>query len=385
MRDLLILLTIIGGIELISQKSKEKILVIGAGVSGLTTALCLAREGFEVTVVAEKFAPDITSVVAGALWEWPPAVCGYHSDERSLKRSKEWCQLSYNIFSELAENHETGVYMRTANFYFKDKVEDNIRHSFKMKELKNHVEDFRHDPALITENKISEKMNLKDAYSHLAPMIDTDVYMSWLLKEINKAGCHIIHRRISGNIIEQEEALKKEFQADVIVNCAGLGSIELTGDDMYPLRGALVRVRNNGVSFPKVTQAHCVSYNDAKAEQDMIFIVPRGENILLLGGLVESDEWSLNIGLDNYEPIRDMFDRCKEFMPFLKDAELDLSEPVRVGLRPSRKQNVRLEQEANSRIIHNYGHGGSGITFSWGCASEVTKRIYTMLSYELAQ
>ena len=55
----------------------EKVLVIGAGVSGLTTSLCLLRRGFAVIVVAEKFAPYITSVVAGALWEWPPAVCGY--------------------------------------------------------------------------------------------------------------------------------------------------------------------------------------------------------------------------------------------------------------------------------------------------------------------
>lgn len=56
-------------------------LVVGAGVSGLTTALCLARRGFHVTVVADQVSPDITSNVAGALWEWPPAVCGRHHDE----------------------------------------------------------------------------------------------------------------------------------------------------------------------------------------------------------------------------------------------------------------------------------------------------------------
>ena len=67
----------------------HRVLVIGAGVTGLTTALCLRREGFDVTVVAEKFAPDIVSVVAGALWEWPPAVCGAHHDEASLARSRE--------------------------------------------------------------------------------------------------------------------------------------------------------------------------------------------------------------------------------------------------------------------------------------------------------
>src|SRR5258708_30886763 len=69
----------------------ETVLVIGAGVSGLTSALCLKQHGFRVTVVADHFAPRVTSVVAGALWEWPPAVCGYHQDQQALIRSKARC------------------------------------------------------------------------------------------------------------------------------------------------------------------------------------------------------------------------------------------------------------------------------------------------------
>jgi len=35
---------------------------------------------------------------------------------------------------------------------------------------------------------------------------------------------------------------------------------------------------------------------------------------------------------------------------------------------------VRLEVEevGGRRVIHNYGHGGAGVTLSWGCAEEVT-------------
>jgi D-amino-acid oxidase len=46
----------------------------------------------------------------------------------------------------------------------------------------------------------------------------------------------------------------------------------------------------------------------------------------------------------------------------------------RVGLRPFRKSGVRLERDQLSdgrTVIHNYGHGGSGFTLSWGCAREV--------------
>jgi D-amino-acid oxidase len=46
----------------------------------------------------------------------------------------------------------------------------------------------------------------------------------------------------------------------------------------------------------------------------------------------------------------------------------------RVGLRPFRKSGVRVERDElrdGRTVIHNYGHGGSGFTLSWGCAREV--------------
>jgi D-amino-acid oxidase len=45
----------------------------------------------------------------------------------------------------------------------------------------------------------------------------------------------------------------------------------------------------------------------------------------------------------------------------------------RVGLRPTRT-TVRVDEDlpvAGSRVLHNYGHGGAGVTLSWGCAEEV--------------
>ena len=47
----------------------------------------------------------------------------------------------------------------------------------------------------------------------------------------------------------------------------------------------------------------------------------------------------------------------------------------RVGLRPARA-TVRLERDPDDgRIVHNYGHGGSGVTLSWGCAADVLKLV----------
>src|SRR3990170_2594905 len=53
--------------------------------------------------------------------------------------------------------------------------------------------------------------------------------------------------------------------------------------------------------------------------------------------------------------------------------EISLDRVVKetVGLRPFRKKGFRLEKEelGNKTIIHNYGHGGSGWSLSWGTGS----------------
>jgi len=53
----------------------------------------------------------------------------------------------------------------------------------------------------------------------------------------------------------------------------------------------------------------------------------------------------------------------------------------RVGLRPYRRE-VRLESEpfGDGVLWHNYGHGGAGISLSWGCAAAIAAGIAGQLS-----
>ncbi|MEA2618039.1 MAG: hypothetical protein QOE72_3822 [Chloroflexota bacterium] len=361
----------------IPRSHEHRVLVVGAGVSGLTSALCLARAGFEVEVVADRFAPDVVSVVAGALWEWPPAVCGHHRDQTSLARSKDWCMVSYEIFDDLARDRQTGVFMRTANFYFRHRLEERPRQLRKMWELSSRVRGFVRDVGLAYLNGVDSAAGVRDAYAHLAPTIDTGRYMAWLRGQVEDAGVRIHRRRLEGRLSEQEARLQQEFGVAAIVNCAGLGAIDLHGASMYALRGALVHVRNDGRRMPRVDEAHCLSPDEQTGDSNFVFIVPRGRDVLVLGGLAEIDEHDLDVGLD-YPPIRDMHERCVAFLPALREAELVSDDPVRVGLRPFRRANVCLEREPGTRIIHNYAHGGAGFTFSWGCAHEVTERVRDM-------
>lgn len=65
--------------EAVKREFEPHALIIGGGVSGLTTAKVLLENGYKVSVIAQEYASRknrITSQIAGALWEWPPAVCG---------------------------------------------------------------------------------------------------------------------------------------------------------------------------------------------------------------------------------------------------------------------------------------------------------------------
>lgn len=52
------------------------------------------------------------------------------------------------------------------------------------------------------------------------------------------------------------------------------------------------------------------------------------------------------------------------------------------GLRPVRR-SVRVETEEESAcgmpVVHNYGHGGSGVTLAWGCAAEAAGMVGRLL------
>lgn len=345
-------------------------LVIGAGVSGLTSSLCLVRRGFEVTVVAEQVAPRVVSAVAGALWEWPPAVCGQHHDVMSLERSKSWCVESYREFQALSRVGGTGVFVRPAVFYLRRPLVEDAVERRKVAEMSGHVRGFRHDAALIAENGVDPAAGAVDAYTYLAPMVDTETYLPWLTARVLDAGCELVTGHVDGSLAERATRLRREYGADVIVNCAGLGAARLADDHtMFPLRGALLHVMNDGVYAPRVTSAHALAYDEAEGRQNMVFVVPRGEDKLVLGGLVEPGEWSTDID-HRYGPLRQMVERCQEFLPALSRV-VPAPGPIRVGLRPARKANVRLEAETDLRVIHSYGHGGSGVTLSWGCAREV--------------
>src|SRR3954471_11204080 len=61
----------------------------------------------------------------------------------------------------------------------------------------------------------------------------------------------------------------------------------------------------------------------------------------------------------------------------LAPVDADPSRLIRAvaGLRPDRRQGfvVRRDQLGEKSLVHNYGHGGGGITLSWGSSKLATE------------
>lgn len=378
--------------------SSSHILIIGGGVTGLITAWVLLDRGYHVTIISKEWASftkaqRLTSQIAGALWEYPPAVCGLHTDTVSLARSKKWSMTAYAIWSRIAAipalAAAAGVRMKTSAFFFPYPLESNQKQLSKLYELaRSGVRGLCRDPGLIRQQNIDAAFGAVDAYEHLAPTIDTDQCMAWLMDMVRAKGADMITETIHGDLFGQEDVLRERFHADAIVNASGLASFELAGDETaYPLRGALLRLVNDGKAFPKVDKALAIAA-DASEDNEIVFIVPRNDDILLLGGIAQRGEWGLDLTLDS-PVIKRMRERCEAFLPGLKKARLDPEYPLAQGLRPCTERNVRVERELRrhglgygqrpSRIVHSYGHGGAGWSLSFGCAEEVAGLVEEVL------
>ncbi|KAH9211511.1 nucleotide-binding domain-containing protein [Leptodontidium sp. 2 PMI_412] len=375
-------------------QSSSMVLVIGGGVTGLITAWVLLDRGYQVTIVSKQWASydkeqRLTSQIAGALWEYPPAVCGQHTDPTSLIRSKEWCMTAYQIWEAIAADPAlakmAGVQMRKSIFFFPKSLVDTPTQLLKLGEIDGSgAHEVRRDVGLIEEMGVDLSCGAVDAYELLVPIIDTDKCMAWLMNLVQHKGACFVTETIRGDIFSEERSLLRRFNAGAIVNASGLASKELALDpSCYPLRGALLRFINDGKDFPKITTAMSIGA-DASLDNEIMFLVPRNDDILIAGGIAQRDEWYLDLMLDS-PVVQRMRARCEAFLPCLKNARLDPEYPLAQGLRPGREKNIRVERDCRtsggrqSRIVHSYGHGGSGWSLSFGCAEEVVALVEDVL------
>ena len=313
--------------------SQSKILIIGAGVSGLSTGIKLFQAGYPNHIWAKDLSPNTTSDVAAAFW--------YPYSASPKDKVTKWSKATLAYLNEsLIQLPETGCVAKTVHEYFDHKVGDPW--------WREAVEHFRRlKPAEIPEGYV-------DGYSVESVLMDSSKYMKWLMDEYNRLG---------GKITQKTVKSLDEAQADhnIVINCTGLGARELCNDnELYPIRGQVVKVKPTGFDL-----VIC----DDDGPNGLLYVVPR-KNDVVLGGTEQQNDWNLDV---SEQDTQDILRKAGYFSDAFKNPEIF---EIRVGLRPARKV-IRLEKESvgQKNIIHNYGHGGSGFTLSWGCADEVVNLV----------
>ncbi|WP_025737152.1 FAD-dependent oxidoreductase [Mycobacterium genavense] len=315
--------------------SAQQIVVVGAGVSGLTSALCLAEAGWPVRVWTAAMPAQTTSVVAGAVWA-PP-----RPDERATK-TLAWTEYSLGVFRDLAADPDTGVQLAPA---------------LSVGEL-TAAEAMSSAAQLIPELRPAEPAELPQGYRTgfraTLPMIDMPHYLGYLTRRLAAAGSEIEEHPVQ-SLTEAAEA------APIVINCSGLGARALARDDtVRPLFGQHVVLANPGLRQ---------LFLEINSGLEWVCYFPHPHRVVC-GGISIPDRWDTTVEPDITERI---LARCRQIEPRLAEAEV--IETI-TGLRPDRP-SVRLEVEplGAARCIHNYGHGGNGVTLSWGCARDVVRLV----------
>lgn len=296
-----------------------RVIVVGAGAVGLACAVRLLESGHRVDVVARDLPLETTSAVAAAIW--------YPYRALPQERVSAWASRSYEVFGGLAADPGTGVRLVTGTEVHRTARPDPW--------WADAV------PGLARETALPD--GYADGWTFVTPVVEMPVYLAWLADRTEQLGGTLTRM----NLTALPDA------ADLVVNATGLGARHFGADGtVVPAAGQVVYVEQPGLDR---------WWLDAGTPGAPTYVVPRSRDVVVGGTDVEG-EWSRT---PDPAVAEEILARAAALVPEIASA------PVlrhKVGLRPVRPA-VRLEREG--RVVHCYGHGGAGVTLSWGCAEEV--------------
>ncbi|CAL1527638.1 unnamed protein product [Lymnaea stagnalis] len=331
-----------------------KVGVVGAGVLGLSSALNIQKmiPNAKITIVADKFDKDTTSHGAGGYFR--PYMNDYVEEDKRMV--EQWCRDSWEYYSSLAHSsdaYESGQRMVSGTVVY------NTPQDQPYSLLASLSSDFHQ-----VNNDYLKRMNLnyKYGYNFTTVVTQPPKFLTWIMSQFKENGGSVEKRTV-----QKLTELIGEF--DVVINCCGLGARELVNDnDIVPVRGQLVMV-------------HAPWIRHFFLSEDDVYFIPHDDK-LIIGGTRERGNHSLTPD----PAIRDkILSRALGLFPQLKGAKV-VEEWV--GLRPSRKK-IRFEQEILQDIqgrklpvLHNYGHGGHGISLGWGSGLHAAKIVKDILKFD---
>jgi D-amino-acid oxidase len=318
---------------------KHRVAIVGAGVSGLTCGVVFAERGHRTAIFAKEIGQQTTSGAAAALW--------FPYDVEPANKVIPWALETFRTLIDLAGSAESGVsiielrqFSRTGAIQIPDWALPLGGRSLPSSIMSSQVE-----------TSLDQKsVEFAGGFVLNVPLMDTTIYLGYLANRFLKADGQIIENVC----FEKLEDVDPKF--DLVINCAGIGARELAHDaDLESHRGQVAIV-------PRIKDLpYAVVCDDAP----LMYAIPR-TNDCVFGGTNDLND---DLGVDSETTVR-IVAECSRALKIEKPNLL----AERVGLRPFRKSGVRVERahlRDGRTVVHNYGHGGSGFTLSWGCAEEV--------------
>lgn len=342
-----------------SSLAGQRFVVIGAGVVGLSTAIRLRLAEAHVEVISS---PNVAMVspVACALWlptclNKTDGVFGCDASLESVARD------SWNWYEWLLRECGQNAGMRPV-----------IHHEYirsGQNDPPNWLQDLFPSSSLSHPGLEWRETTYDRVWEFPTIAIDMTKYMYWLRRWAASLG--IIFR------VRHLKSLGEAFgsESSAVINCSGLGAKLLAHDwSVRPVRGQILFLE----AIEKTNIESLVSVGI-----DEYCLIPRITDIGI-GSLFENE-----LDPNSIEPTysQKSEEKLRAALGILTELcgidrlSLEFSGRTAVGLRPSRKDGVRLEaqQQHGRLVIHNYGHGGGGVTLAWGCANQVARLASSLL------
>ncbi|CAN8001313.1 unnamed protein product [Ixodes hexagonus] len=324
-----------------------KVGVVGAGIIGLTTALRILEtvEKVQVTIMTESFTPQTTA--DSAVGFFLPTLIDGVADQKL----RDWCVDSYNFYLQLIRTQsaeQLGLTL-TPSYLYSDTYDPRPLYAEAFLEYRD----------LTPEELATTPGNFKYGIYCVSISFVCRKLLPYLMERFLRRGGLFVKKKLSSL-----DELAGDY--DVVVNCPGLGASSLVPDpDVTPIQGQTIRV--------------CAPWIKNVVSAGDYHVCPTVDYVALGGSHV----FGATSQVSDPEVAKDIWNNCLQLVPSLKDAEILANH---VCLRPYRNP-VRLEIEnrvvKGSRktlpIVHSYGHGGAGITVSWGVAGDAAQLVQDVI------